>query len=136
MLKGEHFGRLFETFKRTAFRLQTLAVYDVDEEREEFADFLAGKGLPAEASDNPWVRAMTDLGKQVARRNGPPATGRHDAGVGRSDFRRTPGPAARPLALTRARGRLSFPAGSGRKFPHVHRSPPTWPLLPCPAGLR
>ncbi|WP_282203553.1 DUF6879 family protein [Kitasatospora fiedleri] len=67
MLKGEDFGRLFRTFERTAFRLETLAVYDVDEEREEFADFLAGKGLPAERSDNPWVRSMTDLGKQVAR---------------------------------------------------------------------
>ncbi|RGD61303.1 hypothetical protein DR950_29230 [Kitasatospora xanthocidica] len=67
MLKGEDFGRLFETFEQTAFRLETLAVYDVDEEREEFADFLAGKGLPPESSDNPWVRSMTDLGKQVTR---------------------------------------------------------------------
>ncbi|MQS13952.1 hypothetical protein F7Q99_17160 [Streptomyces kaniharaensis] len=67
MLKGEDFGRLFETFERTAFRLETLAVYDVDEEREEFADFLAGKGLPPDCCDNPWVRAMTGLGKQVAR---------------------------------------------------------------------
>ncbi|MFD7735797.1 DUF6879 family protein [Kitasatospora phosalacinea] len=67
MLKGEDFGRLFQAFERTAFRLETLAVYDVDEEREEFAAFLAGKGLPAERSDNPWVRSMTDLGKQVAR---------------------------------------------------------------------
>ncbi|MFJ9777438.1 DUF6879 family protein [Kitasatospora sp. NPDC101157] len=67
MLKGEDFGRLFETFERTAFRLETLAVYDVDEEREEFADFLAGKGLPPESSDNPWVRSMTNLGKRVAR---------------------------------------------------------------------
>ncbi|KJS60868.1 DUF6879 family protein [Streptomyces rubellomurinus] len=67
MLRGEDFGRLFETFERTAFRLETLAVYDVDEEREEFADFLAGKGLPPESSDNPWVRSMTNLGKHVAR---------------------------------------------------------------------
>ncbi|WP_395298560.1 DUF6879 family protein [Kitasatospora hibisci] len=67
MLKGQDFGRLFETFERTAFRLETLAVYDVDEEREEFADFLAGKGLPPDCADNPWVRSMTSLGKQVAR---------------------------------------------------------------------
>ncbi|MFF0415873.1 DUF6879 family protein [Kitasatospora sp. NPDC004745] len=67
MLKGQDFGLLFETFERTAFRLETLAVYDVDEEREEFADFLAGKGLPPDCADNPWVRSMTDLGKQVAR---------------------------------------------------------------------
>ncbi|MEV7940254.1 DUF6879 family protein [Kitasatospora sp. NPDC088264] len=67
MLKGEDFGRLFKTFERTAFRLETLAVYDVDDEREEFADFLAGKGLPPGRFDNPWVRSMTDLGKHVAR---------------------------------------------------------------------
>ncbi|MFG3223423.1 DUF6879 family protein [Kitasatospora sp. NPDC048194] len=67
MLKGHDFSRLFETFERTAFRLETLAVYDVEGEREEFADFLAGKGLPPECSDSPWVRSMTDLGKQLSR---------------------------------------------------------------------
>ncbi|MFJ9948817.1 DUF6879 family protein [Kitasatospora sp. NPDC091207] len=67
MLKGEDFGRLFETFERTAFRLETLAVYDVEDEHAEFADFLAGKPLPPESADNPWVRSMTDLGKQVGR---------------------------------------------------------------------
>ncbi|MFJ9454988.1 DUF6879 family protein [Kitasatospora sp. NPDC101447] len=67
MLKGQDFSRLFETFEQTAFRLETLAVYDVDEEREEFEDFLAGKGLPPDCSENPWVRSMTDLGKQVSR---------------------------------------------------------------------
>lgn len=67
MLKGDEFGRLFETFERTAFRLETLAVYDVEDERQEFADFLAGKELPPDFSDNPWVRSMTNRGKQVAR---------------------------------------------------------------------
>ncbi|WP_234347345.1 DUF6879 family protein [Streptomyces specialis] len=67
LITGEEFGRVFETFERTAFRLETLAVYDVEEERKEFEDFLAGKPLPPEWSDNPWVRSMTDLGKSVAR---------------------------------------------------------------------
>jgi hypothetical protein len=67
VLTGEDFGRLFETFEWTAFRLETLAVYDVSEEREEFADFLAGGPLPAKSADNPWVRSMTDHGKQVSR---------------------------------------------------------------------
>ncbi|MGK5531892.1 DUF6879 family protein [Streptomyces sp. URMC 129] len=67
MLVGEQFGRLFETFERTAFRLETLAVYDIEEEREEFEDFLAGKPMPPEWSDNPWVRSMTELGKSVSR---------------------------------------------------------------------
>ncbi|MDX3214620.1 hypothetical protein PV318_03540 [Streptomyces sp. ME02-6991-2B] len=45
MLDGEAFGRLFETFGRTAFRLETLAVYDVEEDAEEMARFQAGEPL-------------------------------------------------------------------------------------------
>ncbi|MER6627612.1 DUF6879 family protein [Streptomyces sp. NPDC000987] len=67
MLAGEEFGRLFETFERTAFRLETLAVYDVDEEREEIARFLAGEDMGSDWDDNPWVRSMTDKGKSVSR---------------------------------------------------------------------
>ncbi|MEZ7003805.1 DUF6879 family protein [Streptomyces sp. AD55] len=67
MLTGEGFGRLFETFERTAFRLETLAEYDVEEEREEIARFLAGEDMGPEWDDNPWVRSMTDNGKQVSR---------------------------------------------------------------------
>ncbi|MFF1477616.1 DUF6879 family protein [Streptomyces sp. NPDC058301] len=67
MLTGEQFGQLFETFERTAFRLETLAVYDVEEEGDEFARFLAGEPMGPEWDDNPWVRSMTDRGKQVAR---------------------------------------------------------------------
>lgn len=67
MLRGEDFGRLFETFERTAFRLETLDEYDVDEEREEIARFLAGEDMGPEWDDNPWVRSMTDKGKSVSR---------------------------------------------------------------------
>lgn len=67
MLKGEEFGRLFETFERTAFRLETLAVYDVEEEQEEIERFLAGEDMGSEWDDNPWVRSMTDMGKTVSR---------------------------------------------------------------------
>lgn len=67
MLDGEAFGQLFETFERTAFRLETLAVYDVEEEAEEMARFLAGEPMGPEWEDNPWVRSMTDKGKQVSR---------------------------------------------------------------------
>jgi hypothetical protein len=67
VLTGEEFGRLFDAFERTAFRLETLAVYDVEDEREEYEAFLAGKPMPPEWSDNPWVRTMTNLGKAVAR---------------------------------------------------------------------
>lgn len=67
MLVGEEFGRLFETFERTAFRLETLDVYDVEEEREEIARFLAGADMGPEWADSPWVRSMTDKGKRVSR---------------------------------------------------------------------
>ncbi|MBB1256569.1 hypothetical protein H3146_24935 [Streptomyces sp. OF3] len=67
MLSGEEFGRLFKTFERTAFRLETLAEYDVEEEQEEIARFLAGEDMGPEWDDNPWVRSMTDKGKSVAR---------------------------------------------------------------------
>ncbi|WP_327189486.1 DUF6879 family protein [Streptomyces xinghaiensis] len=67
MLTGDEFGRLFQEFQRTAFRLETLSVYDIEEERDEFAAFLAGEPMPPEWSDNPWVRSMTDLGKSVSR---------------------------------------------------------------------
>ncbi|MFD7277437.1 DUF6879 family protein [Streptomyces sp. NPDC059862] len=67
MLSGEEFGRLFETFERTAFRLETLAMYEVVEEREEIARFLAGEDMGPEWDDNPWVRSMTDKGKNVSR---------------------------------------------------------------------
>lgn len=67
MLASEEFGRLFETFERTAFRLETLEEYDIEEEREEIARFLAGEDMGPEWSDNPWVRSMTDKGKRVSR---------------------------------------------------------------------
>ncbi|MFI1868799.1 DUF6879 family protein [Streptomyces jumonjinensis] len=67
MLVGEEFGRLFETFERTAFRLETLDVYDIGEEREEIARFLSGEDMGPEWADNPWVRSMTDKGKHVSR---------------------------------------------------------------------
>jgi hypothetical protein len=67
VLSGEEFGHLFEIFERTAFRLETLDVYDVEEEQDEIARFLAGENMGPEWDDNPWVRSMTDKGKSVSR---------------------------------------------------------------------
>ncbi|MBO0652857.1 hypothetical protein J1792_08670 [Streptomyces triculaminicus] len=67
MLGGIEFGRIFETFERCAFRLETLSVYDVEEERAEYEAFLAGEPMLPEWADNPWVRSMTDRGKSVSR---------------------------------------------------------------------
>ncbi|MFJ8435307.1 DUF6879 family protein [Kitasatospora sp. NPDC094019] len=71
MLDGTEFGRLFERFHRTAFRLETLDLYDVEEEQEEFAAFLAGEVMPPERHDNPWVRSMTDRDGSPASRYRP-----------------------------------------------------------------
>ncbi|MEU6927275.1 DUF6879 family protein [Streptomyces sp. NPDC046631] len=54
-------------FEWTAFRLETLAVYDVEEEAEEMARFLADEPMGPEWDDDPWVRSMTDRGKRVSR---------------------------------------------------------------------
>ncbi len=67
MITGEDFSRLFRDFQRTAFRLETLSVYDVAEEQEEFAAFLAGEPMDDSWHDSPWVRSMTDLGKELSR---------------------------------------------------------------------
>ena len=67
MLAGEDFARLFETFERSAFRLETLDVYDVEDEQDEIARFLADDDMGPEWADNPWVRSMTDKGKAVSR---------------------------------------------------------------------
>ncbi|MEU7022455.1 DUF6879 family protein [Streptomyces sp. NPDC046203] len=67
LVAGEDFGKLFERFERTAFRLETLDTYDVEEERDEMARFFAGEDMGPEWDDNPWVRSMTDQGKRVSR---------------------------------------------------------------------
>ncbi|WP_411082050.1 DUF6879 family protein [Streptomyces sp. cmx-18-6] len=67
MLSGEEFGLLFQSFERAAFRLETLAVYDIEDEREEVERFLAGRDMGPGWDDNPWVRSMTDKGKEVSR---------------------------------------------------------------------
>ncbi|WP_225987272.1 DUF6879 family protein [Streptomyces spectabilis] len=61
LLTGEAFGRLLDTFERTAFRLETRTAYDVAEEQEEIARFLAGDDMGPDWHDNPWVRSTGPL---------------------------------------------------------------------------
>lgn len=67
----EEFGRLFTTFERSAFRLETLAQYLVEEEAEEFAGFQAGRPLPRRTPENDeWLRMIaedTAAGKRWCR---------------------------------------------------------------------
>lgn len=67
VLAGDDFGALFESFERDAFRFECLAVYDIEDEKDEFEAFLAGEPMPPDWADNPWVRAITDRGKTISR---------------------------------------------------------------------
>src|SRR6266498_3070001 len=66
---SEEFGRLFETFEHTAFRLETLDRYTVPEEDEALRRFLAGEPPDPDLFVS-WftlVRAATAAGKAVQR---------------------------------------------------------------------
>jgi hypothetical protein len=60
-MKPEDLGALFSTFKRSAFRLETLSVYSVDEddEREAFRLFLGGKPQPSWSRDRGWPKFVS-----------------------------------------------------------------------------
>ena len=63
------FARLFSSFERSAFRLETLPTYCVAGEVDEFAAFLAGRCLPA-ALDTEWhklIARSTTSGKSFER---------------------------------------------------------------------
>lgn len=58
---SEAFGDLFDTFERSAFRLETLPVYTVPQEAEAFRAFMAGRRLPARTPDNnEWLRLIAE----------------------------------------------------------------------------
>lgn len=57
----EEFGRLFTAFERSAFRLETLPQYLVEDEADEFADFQAGRPLPRRTPENDeWLRMIAE----------------------------------------------------------------------------
>jgi hypothetical protein len=65
----KEFGRLFEDFRRTAFRLETLDSYLVPEEEEIYARFLKGETPPPSVNED-WcqlVRRNTRSGKSMER---------------------------------------------------------------------
>ena len=53
-------GRLFKTFRRTAFRLETLPAYAIDEEAESLRAWRAGGPRPAWQEDREWCRLVAD----------------------------------------------------------------------------
>ena len=54
------FHALFRNFKHTAYRLETLQVYDVSYEIEPYRAFLAGRPRPRDESKNAWTAMLRD----------------------------------------------------------------------------
>ncbi|MGF1237102.1 DUF6879 family protein [Streptomyces sp. 2-6] len=95
LVDRDTFRRLFETFKHTAWRLETRRGYASDRQDPDFQAFLATGSAPCDP-DEPWfviIKAQTDAGKAVGRvrvADNPPTTeqlflldyARHNAAVG------------------------------------------------------
>jgi len=59
----------FDSFEHSAFRLETLPVYSVPEEADDFQRFLSGESLPISMNEEwcDWTRQQTLLGKTLQR---------------------------------------------------------------------
>jgi hypothetical protein len=57
-LSAEDFGQLFQTFRTSAFRLETLPRYSVAGEAEELQLFLEGKPKPQREGVRPWLKMI------------------------------------------------------------------------------
>lgn len=65
----DQFGRLFTDFDSSATRIETLDTYTVEEERENFADYLAGRPMPPDRNQE-WaanIKACANAGKYMGR---------------------------------------------------------------------
>lgn len=63
------FGQLFATFQKTAFRLETLPQYLVDEEVDAFDAYLHGGARPTDLNSG-WINLVTEAasaGKSISR---------------------------------------------------------------------
>ncbi|WP_394622270.1 DUF6879 family protein [Lentzea sp. JNUCC 0626] len=69
ILNKDQFGTLFVEFRKSATRIETLPVYSVEEEREQFEHYLSGEPLPADRNgawaDN--IRACVADGRYMGR---------------------------------------------------------------------
>jgi uncharacterized protein DUF6879 len=70
-MNPQEFGRLFETFAHSAFRLETLSRYDVPGEAEALGAFLGGAPMPApDPDDLAWranIRSHAAVGRRMQR---------------------------------------------------------------------
>lgn len=68
-LAGDDWKKFFDSYEREAFRLETLPVYKVEQEKEEFEHFLA-TGDPSCSDDDLWyqrVRHFRSTGRWIGR---------------------------------------------------------------------
>lgn len=69
ILNSQQFGRFFTEFKSSATRIETLPVYAVDDEQENFRLYLSGGPLPA-GRNGDWaanIRSCVASGKYMGR---------------------------------------------------------------------
>jgi hypothetical protein len=60
-MNPEEFDAVFDAFRATAFRLETLPRYSDEQEDAELALFLAGKPLPERSTrTDPWLKRVAD----------------------------------------------------------------------------
>ncbi|CAM4015546.1 DUF6879 family protein [Nocardiopsis rhodophaea] len=67
MISETELAEYFKNFTSSAFRLETLDTYRVDDEAEYFERFMAGGEFPEDWHDNPWVRSITKSGRKLSR---------------------------------------------------------------------
>jgi hypothetical protein len=63
----EELGTLFESFRRSAFRLETLPEYNVPQEAESVAAWRAGKPKPASQAGRAWLTTVRNAAARGAR---------------------------------------------------------------------
>lgn len=69
LLSGVEMGKLFDNFRRSAFRMETRQVYTMEAEQDEIRQFLSGEPIP-EGFNAGWhdeVRGNVEAGKTMTR---------------------------------------------------------------------
>lgn len=69
-MDGDQWRQFFDSYKREAFRLETLPVYTMPDEQEEFATFLEAGKAEVPGDDDLWlarVRRFRESGRWIGR---------------------------------------------------------------------
>jgi hypothetical protein len=66
-MDAQDFGRLFETFTRSAFRLECLPTYEVPQDVQWLRRFREGETRPQERDNRPWLQTVRNAKARGAR---------------------------------------------------------------------